>query len=102
MMFYLYSRAINISLKFQAQKNVCPKNVCPKNFGFNNILCQKKILCQKNLGKGVYPYVFGHSKQLSLNKFFDPRSPSMRKGRDRVKKKNGKKKGKEKRKDRWK
>ena len=22
--------------------------------------------------KGVYPKVFGHSKQLSLNKFFDP------------------------------
>ena len=29
--------------------------------------------------KGVYPYVFGHSKQLSLNKFFDPSTPSMRK-----------------------
>ena len=29
--------------------------------------------------KGVYPYVFGHSEQLLLNKFFDPRSPSMRK-----------------------
>ena len=26
--------------------------------------------------------VFGHSKQLSLNKFFDPSTPSMRKGRD--------------------
>ena len=25
---------------------------------------------------------FGHSKQLSLNKFFDPSTPSMRKGRD--------------------
>ena len=32
--------------------------------------------------KGVYPKVFGHSKQLSLNKFFDPSTPSMRKGRD--------------------
>ena len=32
--------------------------------------------------KGVYPSVFGHSKQLSLNKFFDPSTPSMRKGRD--------------------
>ena len=61
-------------------KSWVPKNVCPKNFGFNNILCQKKMLCQKNLGKGVYPYVFGHSKQLSLNKFFDPSTPSMRKG----------------------
>ena len=47
--------------------------------------------------KGVYPYVFGHSKQLSLNKFFDPSTPSMRKGRDggtgekKRKTKNGKK-----------
>ena len=32
--------------------------------------------------KGVYPYGFGRSKQLSLNKFFDPSSPSMRKGCD--------------------
>ena len=32
--------------------------------------------------KGVYPLVFGRSKQLSLNKFFDPSTPSMRKGRD--------------------
>ena len=38
--------------------------------------------------KGVYPQVFGHSKQLSLNKFFDPSTPSMRRGRDREK--NGK------------
>ena len=30
--------------------------------------------------KGVYPWVFGHSKQLSLNKLFDPSTPSMRKG----------------------
>ena len=30
--------------------------------------------------KGVYPYVFRHSKLLSLNKFFDPSTPSMRKG----------------------
>ena len=30
--------------------------------------------------KGVYPWVFGRSKQLSLNKFFDPTTPSMRKG----------------------
>ena len=29
--------------------------------------------------KGVYPQVFGRSKQLSLNKFFDPSTPSMRK-----------------------
>ena len=37
------------------------------------------------------------SKQLSLNKFFDPSTPSMRKGRDRekqVKKKTGKKREK--------
>ena len=32
--------------------------------------------------KGVYPYVFGRSKQLLLNKFFDLSTPSMRKGRD--------------------
>ena len=50
--------------------------------------------------KGVYAYVFGHSKQLSLNKFFDPSTPSMRKGRDRgTKKKNGGKNGEKKRKD---
>ena len=42
--------------------------------------------------KGVYPYVFGRSKQLSLNKFFDPSTPSMRKGRDGEKMENGKKK----------
>ena len=36
--------------------------------------------------KGVYPKVFGHSKQLSLNKFFDPSTPSMRKGRGEEKK----------------
>ena len=39
--------------------------------------------------KGVYPQVFGYSKQLSLNKFFDPSIPSMRKGRDGEKKKGG-------------
>ena len=32
--------------------------------------------------KVVYPQVFGRSRQLSLNKFFDPSTPSMRKGRD--------------------
>ena len=36
--------------------------------------------------KGVYPKVFGHSKQLSLNKFFDPSTPSMRKVDDGEKK----------------
>ena len=36
--------------------------------------------------KGVYPQVFGCSKQLSPNKFFDLSTPSMRKGRDRGKK----------------
>ena len=30
----------------------------------------------------VYTSVFGHSKQLSQNKFFDPSTPSMRKGCD--------------------
>ena len=44
--------------------------------------------------KGVYPKVFGHSKQLSVNKFFDPSTPSMRKGRDGGGKKTGKKKEK--------
>ena len=29
--------------------------------------------------KGVYPYVLGRSRQLSLNKFFDTSTPSMRK-----------------------
>ena len=33
--------------------------------------------------KCIYPQVFGRSKQLLLNKFFDPSTPSMRKGRDR-------------------
>ena len=42
--------------------------------------------------KGGYPYVFGRSKQLLLNKFFDPSTPSMRKGRDGGK--NGEKKKK--------
>ena len=32
--------------------------------------------------KGVNPLVFGRSKQLLLNKFFDPSTPSMRKGRN--------------------
>ena len=29
--------------------------------------------------KGVYPQVLGRSRQLSLNKFFDASTPSMRK-----------------------
>ena len=36
--------------------------------------------------KGVYPYVFGHSYRLSVNKFFDPSAPSMRKVDDGEKK----------------
>ena len=32
--------------------------------------------------KGVYLKVFGRSRQLLLNKCFDPSTPSMRKGRD--------------------
>ena len=39
---------------------------------------------------GVYPYVFGRSKQLSLNMFFDPRTSSMRKVDDGKKKRKGK------------
>ena len=34
--------------------------------------------------KGVYPLVFGRSKQLSLNKVSDPSTPSMRKVDDKV------------------
>ena len=41
--------------------------------------------------KGIEPEVIGHSKQLSLNKFFDWSTPSMRKGCDREKKKKSKK-----------
>ena len=42
--------------------------------------------------KGVQPKVIGHFKQLSLNKFFDTSTPSMRKGRDGEKMKNEMKK----------
>ena len=42
--------------------------------------------------KEVQPQVIGHFKQLLQNKFFDPSTPSMRKGRDgEWKKWNGKK-----------
>ena len=41
--------------------------------------------------KGVNPWVFGRSKQLSLNKFFDPITPSMRKVDDREEKRKEKK-----------
>ena len=37
--------------------------------------------------KSVYPEVFGYSKQLLLNKFFDSSTPSMRKVNDGEKKK---------------
>ena len=46
--------------------------------------------------KGIYPKVFGRSKQLLLNKFFDPSTPSMRKVDDGEKKKEKKKKKKKK------
>ena len=39
--------------------------------------------------KSIYPQIFGSSRQLSLNKFFDPSTPSIRKGRDREWKKMG-------------
>ena len=45
------------------------------------------------MADGVYPYVLGRSKQLTLNKFFDPSTPSMRKGHDGEKR--GGKKGKD-------
>ena len=32
--------------------------------------------------KGIYPQLFGRSEQLLLNKFFDPSTPFMRKGRN--------------------
>ena len=51
------------------------------------------------MADGVYPYVFGHSKQLSLNKFIDLSTPSMRKGRDRGNRKENKKNGGKKEKD---
>ena len=62
---------------------------------------QRRTTCKIQNGRlggpkraeGVYPSVFGHSKQLSLNKFFDPTTPSMRKGRDGEK--NGGEKGKD-------
>ena len=41
--------------------------------------------------KGVYPWVFRHSKQLSQNKFFDPSTLSMRKVDDGEEKKEKKK-----------
>ena len=43
--------------------------------------------------EGVYPKVLRCSRQLLLNKYFDPSTPSMRKGRDgeKRKKKTGKK-----------
>ena len=47
----------------------------------------------QNGGRGL-GLDFGHSKQLSLNKFFDPSTPSMRKARDRGE--TGKKGGEEK------
>ena len=45
--------------------------------------------------KGVYPQVLGRSRQLSLNKFLDPSTPSMRKVHDGEKKKKEKRKRKE-------
>ena len=42
--------------------------------------------------KAIYPYVFGCSKQLWQNKFFDPSTPSMRKVNNGEKKKGGEKK----------
>ena len=44
-----------------------------------------RVSGRRGLERGV-PLFFGHSHQLSLNKFFDPSTPSMRKGRDGEKK----------------
>ena len=41
--------------------------------------------------KVVYPQVFGRSRHLLLNKFFDPSTPSMRKVDDGEKKRKEKK-----------
>ena len=41
---------------------------------------------QNGRQKVVYSYVFGRSRQLSVNKFFDLSTPSMRKGDDGGKK----------------
>ena len=46
--------------------------------------------------KGVQPQVLGRSRQLSLNKFLDPSTPSMRKVDDGEKKRKEKRKEKEK------
>ena len=43
---------------------------------------------------GIQLKVIGHSKQLSLNRFFDQSTPSMRKGDDREKKTGEKKREK--------
>ena len=48
--------------------------------------------------KGVYPYGFGHSCQLLLNKFFDASTPFMRKVDDGEEKKKKKKKEKKRKK----
>ena len=42
--------------------------------------------------KGVYPLIFGRSRQLSLNKFFNRSTPSMRKVDDGKKKEKKRKK----------
>ena len=48
--------------------------------------------------KGVYPELLGRSRHLSLNKFLDPSTPSMRKVDDGEKKEEEKKKKKKERK----
>ena len=53
------------------------------------------------MANGLWKGVFGRSKQLWLNKFFDPSTPSMRKGRDGERKKTGKKTGKTEGKKKW-
>ena len=57
---------------------------------------QRFTVCKIQNGRqGAAKWPTGRYKQLSLNKFFDPSTPSMRKGRD------GEKKTGEKEKKRW-
>ena len=56
----------------------------------NRLQCMQNSKCPlgspkmaDGVWKGVHPLVFGCTRQLSQNKFFDPSTPSIRKGRNR-------------------